>query len=242
MESLAARVLEYAGLGRIVFTVYVTKTITSNTIPFYVQQNGTHLNYPNGFYPINTLRNLAIESISTTHCLIADMDMLPSMGLESSINEYAEVLRDHHNMIVLTLFRYNNHSSLSQCYSEGVCDELCVVDEMLRNRWRNAPRNKSELMRRVESGELRFDTRGSQVDNSVTVIIVENDSSRHVGSERVEFITLSLLQWHGGVTQLFIASVIATSCIVVQHWILCSIPTTSTMVLIKWRCTTGFAP
>ena len=97
MELLADRVLEYAGLGRIVFTVYVTKTITSNTIPFYVQQNGTHLNFPNGFYPINTLRNLAIESISTTHCLIADMDMLPSMGMESSINEYAEVLRDHHN-------------------------------------------------------------------------------------------------------------------------------------------------
>ena len=133
MELLADRVLEYAGLGRIVFTVYVTKTITSNTIPFYVQQNGTHLNYPNGFYPINTLRNLEIESVSTTHCLIADMDMLPSMGMESSINEYAEVLRDHHNMIVLTLFRYNNHSSLSQCYSEGVCDELCVIQHHSKN-------------------------------------------------------------------------------------------------------------
>ena len=118
----------------------------------------------------------------------------------------------------------------------------CVLfSTILRTRWRNAPRNKSELMRRVESGELRFDTRGSQVNNSVAVI-VENDSSRQMGSERVEYTTLSLLQWHGGVTQLFIASVIATSCIVVQHWILCSIPTTSTMVLIKWRCTTGFAP
>ena len=204
MESLADRVLEYAGLGRIVFTVYVTKMITNNTIPFYVQQNGTHLNYPNGFYPINTLRNLAIESVSTTHCLIADMDMFPSMGMESSINEYAEVLRDHHNMIVLTLFRYNNHSSLSQCYSEGVCDELCVVDEMLRNRWRNAPRNKSELMKRVESGELRFDTRGSQVSNNGTVIIVENDSPRQVGSERVEYIALSILQRHGGVIERFV--------------------------------------
>ena len=107
-------------------------------------------------------------------------------------------------MIVLTLFRYNNHSSLSQCYSEGVCDELCVVDEMLRNRWRNAPRNKSELMKRVESGELRFDTRGSQVDNSVAVIIVENDSSRHVGSERVEYTTLPLLQRDGGVIERFV--------------------------------------
>ena len=102
------------------------KGIQTNT-PFYVQQNGRHLNYPNGFYPINTLRNLAIESISTTHCLIADMDMLPSMGLESSINEYAEVLGDHHNMIALTLFRYKNHSSLSQCSSEGVCEELCMM-------------------------------------------------------------------------------------------------------------------
>ena len=133
MESLADRVLEYAGLERIVFTVYVTKTITNNAIPFYVLADGTHLDYPEGFYPINTLRNLAIESVSTTHCLIADMDMLPSMGLESSINEYAEVLRDHHNMIVLTLFRYNNHSSLSQCYSEGVCDELCVIQHHSKN-------------------------------------------------------------------------------------------------------------
>ena len=127
MESLADRILECAGLGRIVFTVYVTKTITNNTIPFYVLADGTHLDYPEGFYPINTLRDLAIESISTTHLLVADTDVFPSMGLESSINEYAEVLRDHHNMIALTLFRYNNHSSLSQCYSEGVCEELCMM-------------------------------------------------------------------------------------------------------------------
>ena len=133
MESLADRVAECTGLRRIVFTVYVTKTITKSTIPFYVLADGTHLNYPEGFYPINTLRDLAIESISTTHCLIADMDMLPSMGLESSINEYAEVLREHHNMIALTLFRYKNHSSLSRCYSEGVCEELYVMKYYAKN-------------------------------------------------------------------------------------------------------------
>ena len=204
MESLAERILEYAGLRRIVFTVYVVKTITSNTIPFYVLADGTHLNYPEGFYPINTLRDLAIESISTTHLLVADTDVFPSMGLESSINEYAKVLRDHHNMIALTLFRYSNHPSLSQCYSEGVCDELCAMDEVVRTRWRKAPRNKSELLRRVESGELQIDTRGSQVDNSVRVIIVENDSSRRVGSERVECIALSILQRHGGVIERFV--------------------------------------
>ena len=75
---------------------------------------------------------------------------------------------------------------------------------MLRTRWRSAPRNKSELLRRVESGELRIDSRGSQVDNSVRLIIVENDSSRHVGSERVEYIALSLLQRDGGVIERFV--------------------------------------
>ena len=81
----------------------------------------------------------------------------------------------------------------------------CVLfSTILRTRWRNAPRNKSELLKRVESGELQIDTRGSQVDNSVTVIIVENDSSGHVGSERVEYIALSLLQRHGGVIERFV--------------------------------------
>ena len=81
----------------------------------------------------------------------------------------------------------------------------CVLfSTILRTRWRNAPRNKSELMKRVESGELRIDSRGSQVSNSVTVIIVENDSSGHVGSERVEYIALSLLQRDGGVIERFV--------------------------------------
>ena len=75
---------------------------------------------------------------------------------------------------------------------------------MLRIRWRNAPRNKNELLKRVESGELQIDTRGSQVDNRMRFIIVENDSSRHVGSECVEYITLSLLQRDGGVIERFV--------------------------------------
>ena len=75
---------------------------------------------------------------------------------------------------------------------------------MVRTRWRSAPRNKSELLKRVESGELRIDTRGSQVSNNGTVIIVENDSPRQVGSERVEYIALSILQRHGGVIERFV--------------------------------------
>ena len=82
---------------------------------------------------------------------------------------------------------------------------ICVLfSTILRTRWRNAPRNKSELLKRVESGELQIDTRGSQVSKSVIVIIVENDSARYVGSECVEYITLSLLQRDGGVIERFV--------------------------------------
>ena len=69
LSSLAHVLSQYVSTRRLVFSIYVMKGIQTNT-PFYVQQNGRHLNYPNGFYPINTLRNLAIESISTTHCLV----------------------------------------------------------------------------------------------------------------------------------------------------------------------------
>ena len=102
------------------------KGIQTNT-PFYVQQNGRHLNYPNGFYPINTLRDLAIESISTTHCLVADVDMFPSDGLESSIDQYAEELCDHRNLVVVPTFQYKEHPSLKKCYEEGECGDLCFT-------------------------------------------------------------------------------------------------------------------
>ena len=124
MVSLAHTISTYMNTGRIVFSVYVTKAITESNIPFYVLPNGTHLEYPEGFYPINTMRDLAIESISTTHCLVADVDMFPSDGLESSIDKYAEELCDHRNMVIVPTFQYNKNASMKQCFTRGNCDDL----------------------------------------------------------------------------------------------------------------------
>ena len=124
LVSLAHTISTYMNSGRIVFSVYVTKAITESNIPFYVQPNGTHLEYPEGFYPINTMRDLAIESISTTHCLVADVDMFPSDGLESSIDQYAEELCDHRNMVIVPTFQYNRNASMKQCFVRGNCDDL----------------------------------------------------------------------------------------------------------------------
>ena len=94
----------------------------------------------------------------------------------------------------------------------------CVLfSSILRNRWRNAPRNKSELLKRVESGELRFDPRGSYVEKDEGSDALEDSSARHMGSEHIEIAALSIQQRHGGVTQLFIVSLLATACIVVRR-------------------------
>ena len=126
LSSLAHVLSQYVSTRRLVFSIYVMKSIQDHTA-FYVLQNGRHLNYPNGFYPINTLRDLAIESVSTTHCLVADVDMFPSDGLESSIDQYAKELCDHRNMVVVPTFQYNQHPSLKKCYKEGGCADLCFM-------------------------------------------------------------------------------------------------------------------
>ena len=72
---------------------------------------------------------------------------------------------------------------------------------MLRTRWRNAPRNKSELLKRVESGELRFDPRGSYVEKDEGSDALEDCSARHVGSEHIEIAALSVQQRDGGVIE-----------------------------------------
>ncbi len=127
--TLAGVLTNYSSTRRLMFSVYITKTITKNNTPFYVQQNGKHLNYSEGFYPINTMRNLAIESISTTHCLVADVDMFPSNGLESSIDQYAGELCNHRNIIIVPTFQYNKHPSLKKCYETGECDDLYSAGE-----------------------------------------------------------------------------------------------------------------
>lgn len=129
LPTLAGILSNYSNAQRVVFSIYITKAITKNNTPFYVLPNGAHLKYPEGFYPINTMRDFAIESISTTHCLVADVDMFPSDGLESSIDAYGPKLYNHRNMIIVPTFQYSKHPLLMKCYEKGECDDLCGMFE-----------------------------------------------------------------------------------------------------------------
>ncbi len=163
LDSLLDTITLYSPLSRIVFTVYVMKDITDENTPFYTLFNGTRLLYPNGFYPINTMRDLAIESISTTHCLIVDSDVFTSEGMESAINSFARELSNHRNIIVLTSFAYKKHPSLKSCYSQGDCKEAFSYRVLITCRWDNVPENRDVLSTSLNSGVVRYDHRAVYV-------------------------------------------------------------------------------
>lgn len=121
---LADKLSRYITLSRVVLTIYVMKTITDQNTPYYVLRDGRHKKYYDGFYPVNTMRDLSIESITTTHCLVSDADMFPSDAMESSIDEYAEVLSNYRNILTIPLFDYSDDASLRPCYRAGECGAL----------------------------------------------------------------------------------------------------------------------
>ena len=93
-----ARILSKINRTNIHYTLYITKNIGKN-IPrcSFIAMNGTSLFY-NRCFVINELRNLAIESIQTTHFMLIDSD-----GVISSKNSN-----------FYSFFR--NHASKSSCF------------------------------------------------------------------------------------------------------------------------------
>lgn len=87
------------------YTVYVIKSTRS--APF-IRWKGTVKKYPFSIYPVNTLRDLGIESIKTSHYLLLDIDVLPSINLYNSILLNKGILaRDPHNVLLFQLFQFN---------------------------------------------------------------------------------------------------------------------------------------
>lgn len=74
-------------------------------------------------YPINRLRNIAINSIETTHFLVVDMDMWPvETTYRDLINLPAPILRNEHLALILPAFSLKS-SALQECTSFQDCVE-----------------------------------------------------------------------------------------------------------------------
>ena len=93
-------------------------------------------------YPVNHLRNLAVEQVTTTHMVVMDVDFFPSDALESIIqNETIRTLLadDYRHALVIPAFEY-----LPKCQNN------CSSNAELLSRM---PRSKSDLMRLYDTGE-----------------------------------------------------------------------------------------
>ena len=79
--SFVKAIEEYVGYP-ITFNVYVP--FKTQHPSYFIRKNGTKEPYPNTLYPVNLLRDLAIESIHTTHYMFVDADFY--ISCQQSIN------------------------------------------------------------------------------------------------------------------------------------------------------------
>lgn len=103
MEKLAEFVVKQERSG-IDYSVYVIK----NTARPFIRWNGRIKEYPYSIYPFNTLRDIGIDSIRTTHYLLLDIDVLPSASLYDDIETNRRILMaSDHNVLLFQLFQFN---------------------------------------------------------------------------------------------------------------------------------------
>ena len=124
IEEAAAKIQRFMKKSKLVFTIYIQKVITEKNTPYYSFPNGEKKFFPRGMYPVNIMRDLSIESITTTHYLLTDVDVFLSSGIQSTIDSYSDLLQNHRNFVVLPLFEYANTTVIQRCYDDGVCGAL----------------------------------------------------------------------------------------------------------------------
>ena len=78
----------------VVYSVYVRRNTTIQNTPWHKLPSGLKRYFPKGVFPINLLRDLTIESISTSHYLVIDVDIFLSERIYDRINSYGHWLRD----------------------------------------------------------------------------------------------------------------------------------------------------
>ena len=101
LRDVAAFILQQKRTN-IMYSLYIRHSFSSN-IP-YVTRKGKRVYYVNGIYPTNTLRNIGIESILTSHYLLLNIDTIPSINTYDSILENARLLENHKNVLLLPVF------------------------------------------------------------------------------------------------------------------------------------------
>ena len=196
VSALAEKMAQFAAERRVIYTVYVQKTIDPENPPFYVMPNKEKRLYPKGLYPLNILRDLAIESIHTTHFFMIDADVFLSKTLYANLRKYANLLTNHKVVMFIPLFEYANSAALQRCYNTNDCDQLLWEVWALRRSWKQIPTVKEDLRIRYNKRQIvqfgkkyHVRSRGWGHPQDITPIQpwLRNEDSRPIPSRFFEF-------------------------------------------------------
>ena len=134
----------------ITFTLYIVHNMGVN--PYFFE--GTERVYfDKGLYPYNVLRNIGIESISTTHYLLVDIDVFPSTNLYDSFMRQADLLSDPSNVVLFQLFQYTN-APANQCKTYKCNYQLCVWAGEITRSWNIIPTDKAGLIPFIQNKRM----------------------------------------------------------------------------------------
>ena len=134
----------------ITFTLYIVHNMGVN--PYFFA--GTkRVYFDKGLYPYNVLRNIGIESISTTHYLLVDIDVFPSTNLYDSFMRQADLLSDPSNVVLFQLFQYTN-APVNQCKTYKCNYQLCVWAGEITRSWNIIPTDKAGLIPFIQNKRM----------------------------------------------------------------------------------------
>ena len=114
----------------IVFTFYIAKEYPDHQYHGYYirdKEKGIVRNFTTMIYPVNLARDLAIESISTTHYLFIDCDFFTSDTIYSNIRSFASVLSKPKTVLLIPTFQVNK-KILKKCRDMDTCELLYSIN------------------------------------------------------------------------------------------------------------------
>lgn len=124
----------------ITFIVYIP--LKAKRSSYFISESGVKRKFVRTLYPVNLLRDLAIESIYTTHYMNIDADIFISGSngsllsssdtIEQSIQSNLKVLQKEENVLLIITFQPTANMTSSRCLLKGDgCNEMYFLSRLL---------------------------------------------------------------------------------------------------------------
>jgi len=127
--------------GPISFALYLTDPESQTFVEFYDSSDllksrcdvGYHIVFKEGqFYPVNYLRNIALDQAPTEYVFLSDIDFLPSYGISTTLQDSIRIMniKDLRRVLIVPAFESQRYKSTG------------------------FPETKAELVKKLDLGEL----------------------------------------------------------------------------------------